>query len=140
MSSVTLVNKSGMTHVIVLDHDAFRMTKHGFEVKMLEFTEDRDGMRGIRKVRRSTPGSLTLLPGARIEGLPPEIRNVSQVASLLQQRKVAIVAESESPRGDSNPPPHQTPRGDSDPAAVGHDPGQEDRHRATLGRRTRVEK
>jgi hypothetical protein len=135
MSEVTLVNKSRVTHVIVLDHDAFRTTRFGFEVKTLDFADVRDGTRGTRKVRRATPGSLTLLPGASIEGLPPEIRQVPQVAALLQQRQVVI----ESPRGDSkSTAPSQTPRGDSEDR---QDPGQEDRQRATLGRsRTRVEK
>lgn len=122
---VTLISKSRRAHTIVLDHAAFRTKQHGFRVRSLQLSD--------RRVRHPTAGSLTLLPGASIEGLPPAIASLPQVKQLLSQREIAI----ESPRGDSKKTKTadvESPRGDSDSP-------QPDRERATLGRsRARVEK
>lgn len=122
---VTLVSKSRRAHTIVLDHDAFRTKQHGFKVRSLKFSND-------RRVRHPTPGVLTIQPGERIENLHPAIASLPQVKKLIADREVAI---DESPRGDSKAGSSQSPG----PVAP-DDPPQDDKTRATLGRRVRVEK
>jgi hypothetical protein len=109
--TVTLINRSRTAHVIVLDHPAFRDKKWGYRVSNAVVIDDSaTGLRSERSVRRALPGSLTLMPGARIEGLPPAIAQVTQVAALLEARQIAI----ETPNAKDSEPP------------------QDDRQRATL--------
>jgi hypothetical protein len=91
MSEVALVNTSRRTHVIVLDHEVFRSKKYGFSiVNQVAHDESQGGVRTSRMMRRALPGSITLQPGQRIEGLHPAIEKVTQVAALLATQQVAI--------------------------------------------------
>ncbi|HJT90380.1 MAG TPA: hypothetical protein VJ777_00310 [Mycobacterium sp.] len=112
--TVTLVNKSRTMQVIVLDHPVFRDKKWGYKVT------NAVGGEGTMQ-RRATPGSLTLMPGGRIEGLPPAIEKVTQVAALLTARPPLVAIEQPKPAAP--------------------EPPQEDSSRATLvGERVRLRK
>ena len=94
MSEVALINTSCRTHVIVLDHEVFRSKKYGFTVvNQTAHDEARSGVRTTRMVRRALPGSITLLPAQRIEGLHPAIEKVPQVAALLRAQPPQLAIE-----------------------------------------------
>jgi hypothetical protein len=91
MSEVTLVSTSNRTHVIVLDHAAFRDKKYGFRITSQAVSEtSKDGVKSFRTQRRALPGSLTLAPGASISGLHPAIEHCAQVKALRAQGLVKI--------------------------------------------------
>lgn len=102
---VTLVNRSRRTHVINLDHEAFRTKRWGFTIqKGITIEEDNAGVRSERPTRRAIPGSITLFPGGRIEGLHPAIVNVPQVAALLRSRPPQVVIETKAPAESPDSP------------------------------------
>jgi hypothetical protein len=103
---VTLINRSRRTHVINLDHEAFRTKRWGFEIqKGITIEENNAGVRTERPTRRAIPGSITLFPGGRIEGLHPAIVKVPQVVALLRSRPPQVAVETptipDSPQEES---------------------------------------
>jgi hypothetical protein len=90
----------------------FRDKKYGFGIgSQVAHDESPSGQRSLRMVRRALPGSLTLAPGERIEGLHPAIEKVTQVAALLARKQVAIEAmETAKTQPAPHPPQVETTR------------------------------
>lgn len=111
---VTLVNRSRRTHVINLDHEAFRTRRWGFQIqKGITIEEDNAGVRTERPTRRAIPGSITLFPGGRIEGLHPAIVKVPQVVALLRSRPPQVAIETATPAQSPD-----SPQGESEHATL----------------------
>lgn len=98
--TVTLINRSKTMQVIVLDHPIFRDKKWGYKVTSAVAI---DVGKGGNRVRRAMPGSLTLMPGGRVQGLPPAIAKVTQVVALLTAQP-PLVAIEETKAAPPEPP------------------------------------
>lgn len=86
---VTLTNKSGRMRVYNLDHPFFRTKKWGarrMNVTVIE--EAKDGHRRPRILKRSMPGSLTLLAGESREGLPDQICAVAAIKKDIKAKRL----------------------------------------------------
>jgi hypothetical protein len=96
--SATLKNKSRQTVVLVLDHPTFATKAHGWQRTTAKFASvDASGNRTVTEVRRSYPGSLTLLGGQEISGLPAAVAFCAQMPELLANGTLAFTLQDDAP-------------------------------------------
>jgi hypothetical protein len=78
--TVTLINRSRLPKVIVLNHQTLKTPEYGHRTTVFVAHDlNEDGERVVRSVRRSLPGSLTLAPGEERSGLPHTVGQLEQV-------------------------------------------------------------
>lgn len=82
--STTIINVSKRRRIISLDHPAFYSRRYGFRRRVIRTSDHnpKTGVRGVLEQRKGTPGTLTLLVGQRLEGLPDAIAGVPDVKRL----------------------------------------------------------
>jgi len=91
----TLKNDSRQAVVLILDHPAFHTKAHGWRRTTESFaSQNANGVQSIVEKRRSYPGSLTLQPGEKVEGLDDAIAECSQVPGLIATRVLSIRTEA----------------------------------------------
>jgi hypothetical protein len=95
----TVRNISKQTVTIILDHAVFATKAAGWQRTSVQFGQYTEGgARVVADVRRSYPGSLTILPGQSVSDLHPAISKCSQVSELVG-RKVLVVSNDEERKG-----------------------------------------
>lgn len=96
--AATLKNKSRQPVVLVLDHPVFANKASGMQRTATKFgSTEADGTRVVSEVRRTYPGTITILPGESVKDLHSAISLCSQVPSLVKSGHLQVT-EQEEPR------------------------------------------
>jgi len=98
--NVTATKKLRTAVVVVLDHPRFRERRFGFSRRVVTTggraaVGTRDGKivrpaASPTRKRLESPGSVTIMPGGVLEGLPAEFERCTQVAGLLASGMITI--------------------------------------------------
>lgn len=102
--STTIINVSKRRKIISLDHPAFYSGRYGFRRRVIRTSDlnPKTGVRGVLEQRKGTPGTLTLLAGQRLEGLPDAIVGVPDVKRLRAAGDIRLeVAPDPKPRSQA---------------------------------------
>ena len=113
---VTLTNTSRRMKVYNLDHPFFRTSKWGARRMAVTVVEQhRDGNRYPKVLKRSLPGSITLLAGESRKGLPDQIKAVPAIRKDLKSGVLVSkkVEESPPPKPESKPKAKRRSGGES---------------------------
>lgn len=95
--ATTLKNKSRQPVVLVLDHAAFANKLSGWKRTTHQFAaQTEQGDRVVSEVRRSIPGSLTILPGESATGLHDAVVHCAQVPELVAKGILEVIEEAEA--------------------------------------------
>lgn len=100
----TLKNVSKQPVTVILDHPAFHKPDSGWSRGTAKFARTlADGSRELVEERRSTPGTITLMPGQTSEPLHDAIANVRQVQNLKSAGVLALetVVEKKANKPDA---------------------------------------
>lgn len=99
----TIKNVSKQPVTLILDHPAFLNRESGWTRSTAKFASTTDeGARVVNEVRRSYPGTVTILPGQSLEEVHPAIQNCVQVPALLA-RKVLTITFQDDPTPEAKP-------------------------------------
>lgn len=100
--TTTVKNISKQPVVLVLDHPAFATKANGWNRTAMHFgSSTGDGRRVVTEVRRSHPGSITIMPGETVTDLHAAVANCSQVAGLVAQRILEVTDQDTQPSADT---------------------------------------
>ena len=95
----TLFNLTNRPLVIVLDHPAFLRPKYGWKRVALQVQDEQpDGSRHARIIGQSIPGSITVPPKGKAQGLHPAIVHCAQVRSFLRAEPPVVRVENDDPK------------------------------------------
>jgi hypothetical protein len=93
--SVSLTNKSLTTKVVVLDQEVFLEPRYGFRNTSYSAAERQaDGSVRWKTIRRSLPGSLTILPGETSSGLHASIEYNRQVSKMIARGELVLSSDA----------------------------------------------
>lgn len=96
--AATLKNKSRQPVVVVLDHPVFATKANGMVRTSAKFgSTEADGTKNVTELRRTYPGSITILPGESVPDLHSAIALCSQVPGLVKSGVLQVI-EQEEPR------------------------------------------
>jgi hypothetical protein len=107
----TMVNRTRRRLIIRLDHPAFQRRKFGFQRRVIRTIDlnPRTGERGVKEHRKALNGSLTLLKGERITGLPREIAAIPQVRKLRKKGDIELIEVAEKSDAEAPAPKVEEP-------------------------------
>lgn len=110
--ATTLVNLQRRRQLFELRHPVFYRRRWGYAVRLMRVTEHnpRTGEIGFREVKRKHPGTLTLLGGASIDGLPDEIRSVPAIRDAVRAGKVKLTDTKAAPKTAAKTAPKASPK------------------------------
>ena len=98
----TLKNISKQPVTVILDHPAFLNEDNGWARGSAQFGRTMpDGSRELAEVRRSIPGTITLLPGQSKDGLHAAIQKCRQVRNLINAKVLSVKITEDKPPADT---------------------------------------
>lgn len=90
--ATTLVNMQKRRQLFELKHTTFYRPRWGYRVTLMSVSEHnpKTGEVARREIKKKLPGTLTLLGGARLEGLPDEIAAVPAIRDAVRAGRVRL--------------------------------------------------
>lgn len=116
--ATTLVNMEKRRQLIELSHQTFYRPRWGYRVTLVKTSEHnpRTGSMGYREVKKKLPGTLTLLGGKSLKGLPDDIAAVPAVRAAVKAGKIRIVREGDaSAKPAARAATHDAPASEPEP-------------------------
>lgn len=95
----TMKNRTRRRLIIRLNHPAFQRRRFGFQRRVIRTIDlnPRTGEKGVKEQRKALNGSITLLKGGEITGLPREIAAIPEVRKLRKAGKIELVEVEDKP-------------------------------------------